>query len=671
VAGSVVLAAYAVTLVLWFVKQPSDIQYAPWSTTEGRAVLADWGVPVTWWIAYLATLMTAFVAVSVGAAVLILRARLSWFRLYVAFVLVLFATAGSEMVLVFDSLFPELGGAGQLFQGIAWISLYLLAYVFPDGRFVPDWTRWFAIAFGVYLLVSSVTASFDSTIWSIGETVLLLTLIGSGVASQIYRYARVSSRIERQQTRWVVAAFALWFALGVGLNVTPLGEFFTEASPRGLATFAIGSLLSTIILALIPIAITVAILRYRLYDIDIWINRTLLYATLTAFIIGIYALVVTLAGRLWAGGDLVAPPIAAAIVALSFNPVRVWVQHRVNRIIYGERDDPYQVLSQLGQQMENRVMPEAVAPAVVATVERALKVPYAAVVLGSPGTIIASSGREVPEIESFDLRYGDEVLGALVVGQWSPGDRFSSADRRLLTDLARHSGVALHAAQESLRTRQLAIDLQQVREHLVTSREEERRRIRRDLHDSLGPALSSQSLTIDVVRSLLNRDIGKADILLHDLKTQSQEILAQVRQLARELRPPVLDELGLSAALEGVQEMYRQHGLEIALNVSPLPQLSAAVEVAAYRIVEEAVTNVFRHSDAPCCEISVGAIDGTLVISISDSGAGIQPGALPGVGTASMRERAEELGGSIHIESNVHGGTRVEARLPVTEVAGP
>lgn len=669
VAAFILIAAFTGTLALWFIRKPTDILYLAWSTPEGLAILAGWGVPVHWWIAWYATLMIALLAISVAAAVLLLRAEISWFRLYLAFALVLFATLGSDLTVVFDAMYPDLESVGERLQGVGWLSLYLLAYLFPDGQFVPRWTRWFAMAFGIYIVLAMSGVSLHLPGWNILEAPALITLIGSCFVAQIYRYVRVSSHLERQQTRWLLTAFALWFVYGVFFNVTPLGDLYTEASPAGLVTHALGTLVSMSILALIPISITIAILRYRLYDIDVWISRALLYAVLTGFVIATYAAVVAGVGRLWSGSESLTSLLAAAIVSISFNPVRLYVQARVNRIVFGDRDDPYRALSQLGQQLEHRVRPEGVAPAIVETVTRALKAPYAALTLGADGAIAASAGRETSDVEAFALRHGDEYLGTLLVGQRSPGERFSPADNRLLTDLARHSGIALFAAQESLKTREMASDLQQVRERLVTSREEERRRIRRDLHDSLGPALGSQALTIDVIVSLIERDPAAAAEMLAEVKANSQEMLAQVRQLARELRPPVLDELGLSPALVSIQETYQRHGLNIALTVPDLPELPAAVEVAAYRIVDEAITNVVRHAQATTCDVCVSIDNDLLEINVSDNGNGFKQDARSGVGTASMRERAEELGGTFNVISRTGLGTHLEARLPITRAA--
>jgi signal transduction histidine kinase len=564
--SAVLLALYVAGLALWLHRAADlpEVAHAPWSSPAGRAVLAEWGVPVRSWVAYLVVLNLA-VAIAAGvAAWLVLRASVSWFRLYLAFTLVLFATAGSELALVLDALYPQLGNVGSLVQGIAWAALLILAYVFPDGRFVPRWSRWLIVVWGAYLLAHLVVGlTGGPQLAGIGDATAV-ALAGSAAVAQIYRYRKVSGPIEQRQIRWVLVALALWFLLGLILNVTPLQAMNFEASPRGLVTYAVVYLATTVVLMLIPTAIAVAILRHRLFDIDAWLSRGLVYAVLTFFVVGIYAAVVSGIGGLWAAGGTTSRLLAAGLIAVTFSPLRERVQRRVDRFVYGDRENPYRALSRLARRLGAVVEPEALAPSIVAAVRRALRAPYVAVSIGTPGRVVARAGRETAEYDVFPLRHRDEQLGELVVGR-RPGEHLSSTDHTLLADLAAHSGTALYAAQESLRMRALAADLQDTRQRLVTAREEERRRLRRDLHDSLGPALGSQALTIDAARTHLGSDPAAAEVLLRDLKAQSQQLLAEVRQLARRLRPPALDEVGLTAALENLAAQYRRQGLDLAV----------------------------------------------------------------------------------------------------------
>jgi signal transduction histidine kinase len=242
------------------------------------------------------------------------------------------------------------------------------------------------------------------------------------------------------------------------------------------------------------------------------------------------------------------------------------------------------------------------------------------------------------------------------------GERtLSRADHRLIEDLAAHAGVAAHAVQ-------LTRELQRARARLVTTREEERRRLRRDLHDGLGPVLASQALTIDAARTVLPTDPAAADALLAALKAQGQQAIADVRQVIEALRPPALDALGLVAAIRQAAAAYDRTGLQVTVAApASLPPLPAAVEVAAYRIVQEALTNVVRHAGARVCAVVLTLTDDerVLELTITDDGGGLPADHRQGVGLATMRERAEELGGTCVVGARPGGGVQVQARLPL------
>ena len=216
---------------------------------------------------------------------------------------------------------------------------------------------------------------------------------------------------------------------------------------------------------------------------------------------------------------------------------------------------------------------------------------------------------------------------------------------------------------------QLTADLQLARQRLVTTREEERRRLRRDLHDGLGPQLASLSLKADTARNFVADDPAAVDRLLVEFKGQTQDAISDIRRLVHGLRPPALDQLGLAGALrEQANSLSGDRGVQIIVAAPEvLPALPAAVEVAAYRIVTEALTNVVRHAEATRCTVWLCLDDGALHLAVDDDGAGLPADYRAGVGLSSMRERAEELGGACRIEARAPqaGGTRVAAWLPV------
>jgi signal transduction histidine kinase len=271
-----------------------------------------------------------------------------------------------------------------------------------------------------------------------------------------------------------------------------------------------------------------------------------------------------------------------------------------------------------------------------------------------------SAGEPAGDSIALPLVYQAERIGQLLVAPRAPGEAFAPAERRLLDDIALQAGAALHAIR-------LTADLQRSREQLVTAREEERRRLRRDLHDGLGPQLASLTLTIAAARELLHRDTQAADQLLGELTIHAQAAIADIRRIAYDLRPPALDDLGLLLALREQAAGYQQAGLQITIDAPErLPALLAAVEVAAYRIVQEALTNVVRHANARSCCVRLRIDDG-LWVEIQDDGRGLPATRRSGVGLTSIRERTTELGGTLTIESAAGQGTHIRVRLPLAE----
>jgi signal transduction histidine kinase len=396
---------------------------------------------------------------------------------------------------------------------------------------------------------------------------------------------------------------------------------------------------------------------------------------LTACVFGIYVLVVgTLGVFLQAQGNLLVSILAAGLVAVLFQPLRERLQRAVNRLMYGERDDPYAVLSRLGQRLESTLSPDDVLPAVTRTLQEALKLPYAEIQLKRKGGVetAAAAGYPVGETLRLPLVYGGEPVGQLVLGLRAGEESFSPEENRLFEDLAHQVGVAAHATLLSNEAKSLFADLQRSRERLVSAREEERRRLRRDLHDGLGPQLASLTMTAEAARDLISADPERAEELLGDLMERAQDAVSDVRRLVYELRPPALDALGLLAALRAHANHHTDGGIRIMVEApDALPPLPAAVEVAAYRIVMEALNNVVRHADARNCEVRLSLEDEpeALNLEVSDDGRGMGEDHRSGVGLSSMRERAEELGGSCVVESARSGGTRVKAQLPCVKDA--
>ena len=497
-------------------------------------------------------------------------------------------------------------------------------------------------------------------------------LLGSGLlalCSVILRLRHAGGN-ERQQLKWFLfAVVPLTVFSHVVIGINTIVRYYTTDflfHTINLLTWESYQPVRYVLVVaalLVPIFTYVAILRYNLYDIDVVINRTLVYGALTVCVVAIYVLLVVALGALFqARGNLPISLLATGLVAVAFQPLRGRLQRSVNRLMYGERDDPYAVVSRLGKRLEATLEPEAVLPTVVETIAQALKLPYAAILLkeGEGYRTAASYGSPNGEPETIPLVYQREEVGRLVLSPRAPGEGFSDADRALLEDLARQAEVAVHAVR-------LTADLQRSREQLVATREEERRRLRRDLHDGLGAQLAGLNVQAGTIRRLIPSDPGAADELVLELREELRGAIADIRRLVYDLRPPALDDLGLVEALRQLAERYgsKDGPLRVVVEApEDLFDLPAAVEVSVYRISQEALTNVARHARATTCAVRL-AVNDDVMLEIVDDGVGIPSGRSAGVGLSSMHERAEELGGSCVVESTPEGGTRVIARLPL------
>jgi len=263
--------------------------------------------------------------------------------------------------------------------------------------------------------------------------------------------------------------------------------------------------------------------------------------------------------------------------------------------------------------------------------------------------------------------YQNEPLGELRASPRRGETTFGAVDRQLLADLAQQASAAVHGVRLMDDLRSLSADLQGSRERLVLAREEERRRLRRDLHDELAPTLAGLALTAGTIADLVVVDPGKAAALANDLNHAIRGTIGGIRRLVDDLRPPTLDELGLAAAIRerAAQFSLPANHLSVTVAAEQLPLLPAAVEVAAYRIVQEALMNAARHAQAHTCHIRLTLADAQLQVEVSDDGIGLGAARTAGVGLRSMQERALELGGHCLIEPGTNGGTCVRASLPI------
>ena len=609
-----------------------------------------------------------YAVLAVFYAVALLIAARKWddpFALFVSGALLLviwgFGARADTSTYVFSGPLARLKPALMALLQVAFLpSWVLLFFLLPDGRFVPRRARWLTLPVlpgalltlvGNSSLATAIPWRYRSPLAEIGWGTLLIGLLATfigGLLSQVYRYRRVATPTQRQQMKWIL--------VGLAAQPLPLLFGFAGMDERGAV---VALFLPLFVVALLPVTIGLAVLRRRLWDVDPLINRTLVYGGLTLLVLALYVALVGLAFVFFGGAsNLFLAALAVGVAALLAQPLRAGLQRAVNRLMYGDRDDPGTVLARLGDQLATAAAPTEALRQLVASVAQALKLPYVAIE-SSEAALLAETGRRDASPLSLPLVYQSSPVGRLLVGLRAPGESFSAAERRLLDDIARQAGAAVYAAQ-------LTGHLQRSREQLVLAREEERRRLQRDLHDGLGPQLAALGMQLEVARSLAV-DSPDAAALLAKLAAETQHAIADIRRLVYDLRPPALDQLGLVGALrEYVAGPREGSGPHVTVEApSALPPLPAAVEVAAYRIVQEAVANCRRHAAAATCRVTLAVAKSELRVAVEDDGRGLPPAVIPGLGLASMRERAAELGGECRIESTPGRGARVSAAFPL------
>lgn len=471
--------------------------------------------------------------------------------------------------------------------------------------------------------------------------VLLVAAAGMCVVGLLSRLRRARGAT-RTQLAWVLA----------GAVVLVLTTFFNPWLPAPW-----NSLVEAAGVLAFPAGIGVAMVNHGLYDTDRLLRRTLTYGLLVGALGLGYVGVVAGVGALVGPGRPATAALAATVVAVAVNPLRQFLGRAVDRALYGRRGDPYGVLTDLSRQLARTVEPQAILAVLASSIASALRVPYVQVHVG-PAVVTAGVPTTLLD-EAIPLVFQGATLGEVRLAPRSQGEGLDERDLRLLRDIAAHAGGPVAAA---LRT----LELQEARERLVAAREEERRRLARDLHDGVGPILAGLGFTADAARNAVRSDPGQAEELLGAVRGQVREAAATVRRLSRELRPPDLDQRGLVPAIEGAAAALSP--LEVTVTATgDLARLDAATEVAAYLITREALTNCARHSGASTCEVVISRdADGVRII-VTDDGRGLPEPPRAGVGLAAMRERAEELGGTFTVGSRPAGGTEVRVHLPTRE----
>jgi two-component system NarL family sensor kinase len=562
---------------------------------------------------------------------------------------------------------PALWAAAFLWLPAQGIAAGLFTPLFPDGR--PYSSRWRPLVWlaALAVLTSSMSALLldDLFRWSgidrpnplsLGVQAQptlqaiavggLLVALGCGVVGAVLLAVRManSSGAERARIGWFFAAFML----AVVTSVLPLPRL-VQLAP----------------VVFVPLALGIAMLRHGLYQADRLLSRTVVYTVLTVLVAAVVGLAAGLAS-LGLGGTGTGAVIAAVVIALGFLPMRTWLQRGVDRLLYGGPHDPYTLLRDLGRQLSAAMRPDEVLPTVTSALFRALRLGSVYVYLGDDSVPVAAEGTPEGQAVEFPLQHAGETLGRIAVTP-RPGQlHLDAQDEMLLRDFAGSLGVAAQAAR-------LTHDLRRSRDRLAIAHDEERYRIHRDLHDRLGPSLAGLALGIGAARRAAPATTGLAPLLAH-LDDEMHTCLDDVRRLITRLRPSSLDEMGLVDALRQQATLLSERsdeGLDVTVCVpAVIPSMPAEVELAAFHIGMEALTNVTRHAHASRCQVTLQAADGALQLQVRDDGVGLSANAAAsrapaGVGLRSMMERAVELRGQCVIEAAPTGGTLVKACLPL------
>ena len=517
----------------------------------------------------------------------------------------------------------------------------------PDGR--PVSARWRPLLVATWSFVGLFTAVLglgweDDLPAPAGVAVAVAGagLVAAGLASLVVRFHRAVG-VERRQLTWIVAG-----------GVTTLAAVFGDAllpAPLGGVVEAAGGLA-------LPVALGIAVLRHDLYAMDPVLRRALTYLVLAGALslatLLVSTAVVALAGRDRPTYVLV---LTVVVVVLAATPLERLVRRGIARMLYGGRGDPYLVVSALAQDLADASGPEETMAVVAESARLAVGSPYAELEVG--GTHTSWVGSPTPTTIRLPITFHGVEQGALALAPRSPREPFDDLDRRVLADIANQAGPAVAAA---LRT----LELERAREELVVAREEERRRLRADLHDGVGPVLAGLAFTADAAAAQVEPHQVRLAEYLDSVRDQARRAVANVRRVTRGLRPESLDELGLRGALKEVAS--RHAGTTISVDLSraePWPDLSAATEVAVLHVVEEAVVNAVRHGCAGTVTVTLAVSGDLLVVRVADDGSGLPDAPTAGVGTGSMRRRAEELGGRLTVARAENKGTVMEMVVPL------
>jgi signal transduction histidine kinase len=566
--------------------------------------------------------------------------------------------------------------------GILLLFTFLLL-LFPDGD-LPS-PRWRPVAWLAGLVIVAGTVPYAIAAWplpdrllrNIGDNapsaaptsfkiaynvqvagILIGFVLGLVCALSLILRIRRASGDQREQLKWFAYAAAV---LVVAIIVT---------SPL----FHAPTIIATLAFPLLPIASAVAILRYRLYDIDIVINKTVVFAALVAFATAVYLAVVVGIGSLIGRTNNVALSIlATAIVAVAFQPLRVRARRLANRLVYGKRATPYEVLSEFSDRVGGSFATDDVLPRAAQLLGQGTGAARAEVWLRvgddlslaavwpeteDRGRTLALVRGDLPPVEdaslSVPVRHRGELLGSLAVTK-PANEPLTPAERELVANLASQAGLVL-------RNVALIAELRASRQRLVHAQDEERRRLERNLHDGAQQQLVALSVKVRLAQSLVGREDDRARDMLDEIQNNSQSALEDLRDLARGIYPPLLADKGLAAALDA---QARKSPVSISVDSNGTGRYTQDVEAAVYFCVLEALNNVAKYAEASRVAVRLSEREGNLRFEVTDDGRGFDSGGTSGTGLRGMADRLDAIGGELRVMSEPGRGTSVVGEVPV------
>jgi signal transduction histidine kinase len=568
----------------------------------------------------------------------------------------------------------------------------LLLLLFPDGHLPSRRWRLFALL-GVigmsvaFFLVAVLPPTFSDAglphlknpfaipaLQALDVLALLILVVpivvAGGAAALIVRLRRATDPVERRQLRWVAwtaGVLALIYAVAFlieSLNVLPgSADWNNWVGAVVIVSFVI-----------VPVAIGIAVLKYRLYDIDLVIRKTVVFAVVTGFIAAVYVgLVVGVGALVGSKASPILSAAAAAIVALVFQPVRARARHLADRTVYGKRATPYEILAELGGRLSDTYDAEEVLPRVARVLGEGVGARRARVWLRVDDRLYpvatwpANADETQPDDFSAEVRHQGDDLGALSLAM-PPNDPMDPAKKQLVADLASQIGLVLRNVRltEDLRAR--LVDLQAAQKRLVTAQDEERRKLERNIHDGAQQQLVALAVKTRLADTMVDRDSVAAHALLEQLRGDATQTLEDLRDLARGIYPPLLADKGLLAAL-GAQA--RKSAVETTVEGDGIGRFDQDVEAAVYFSCLEAMQNVAKYADASRVAIRLGNGDGRVTFEVRDDGIGFEP-AVRGMGTGlqGIADRLGALGGAFEVRSALGAGTTVSGSVPVPAAAG-